>query len=255
VIFAAIAIAWLAYLVPHFVRKRGDEPDEAADPINRFSDSVRIVKHGTAPLLDQDLEPISTYEVSTPLTRRAAIADLRRLEQVAARRRRRVLVVLLALLSVAVGLSAAGLLSWWVVAAPGGLLLTFVLLARISVRAMHRQLDKRLNAIAAGGSEQTVFLRLGVDTGASGDSVGASEQSGSSGSHAVSGTLWDPLPITTPTYVSKPLAPRTVRTIDLSGPGATSATRSSVPVTADAQPAVAPEHQDGGRDEREAASA
>ena len=28
-----------------------------------------------------------------------------------------------------------------------------------------------------------------------------------------------PIPITMPTYVSKPLAPRTVRTIDLSGPG------------------------------------
>ena len=34
----------------------------------------------------------------------------------------------------------------------------------------------------------------------------------------VAGALWDPVPITMPTYVSKPLAPRTVRTIDLSGP-------------------------------------
>jgi hypothetical protein len=49
------------------------------------------------------------------------------------------------------------------------------------------------------------------------------------------GTLWDPIPITMPTYVSKPLAPRTVRTIDLSGPEMSSSARHDGPVTADAQ--------------------
>ena len=35
------------------------------------------------------------------------------------------------------------------------------------------------------------------------------------------GTLWDPLPVTLPTYVTKPAATRrTVRTIDLGEPGA-----------------------------------
>jgi len=33
------------------------------------------------------------------------------------------------------------------------------------------------------------------------------------------GTLWDPLPVTLPTYVTKPKARRTVRTIDLGEPG------------------------------------
>ena len=33
------------------------------------------------------------------------------------------------------------------------------------------------------------------------------------------GSLWDPLPVTLPTYVSKPKAKRTVRTIDLGEPG------------------------------------
>ena len=33
------------------------------------------------------------------------------------------------------------------------------------------------------------------------------------------GSLWDPLPVTLPTYVIKPKARRTVRTIDLSEPG------------------------------------
>ena len=33
------------------------------------------------------------------------------------------------------------------------------------------------------------------------------------------GSLWDPLPVTLPTYVGKPQAKRTVRTIDLGEPG------------------------------------
>ena len=44
--------------------------------------------------------------------------------------------------------------------------------------------------------------------------------------------LWSPLPVTKPTYVSKPLAPRTVRTIDLSPP-VSPASAPIVPVTAD----------------------
>ena len=39
------------------------------------------------------------------------------------------------------------------------------------------------------------------------------------------GSLWDPLPVTLPTYVTKPRASRTVRTIDLSEPGTWSSGR------------------------------
>jgi hypothetical protein len=39
------------------------------------------------------------------------------------------------------------------------------------------------------------------------------------------GSLWDPLPVTLPTYVSAPKAPRTLRTIDLSEPGTWSSGR------------------------------
>ena len=95
VIFAAIAVAWLAYLVPHFVRRRDDdELLQESDPADRFSDSMRSVRHGTAPLLDQDLEEIASFEVSTPQTRRTAINGLQRLERLAAARRRHVLLAL-----------------------------------------------------------------------------------------------------------------------------------------------------------------
>lgn len=249
-IFAAIAIAWLAYLVPHFVRRREDEVVEDVDPASRFSESMRILRRGTAPLLDQDLTQIESYEVSTPLTRRAAVGDLRRLEAVAARRRRRVLGVLLLVLAAVSALALAGLVASWLPVVPALLTLVFVVVARVSVRGLTRSLDARYARIRAGGQERTVVLsRRDVLRGGTHRDQPAEVA-------ARAGVLWDPVPITLPTYVSKPLAPRTVRTIDLSGPAIGSSPRGDVPVTADA-PVVASPALDQRRDDDlpEAASA
>ena len=248
-IFTAIAIAWLAYLVPHFARHREDIAVDEVDPANRFSDSMRILRRGTAPLLDQDLAVIDSFEVSTPLTRRAAIADLRRLESVAAQRRRRVLIVLLAALTALVGLHVAGLVPLWTAAIPGALVLTFLVVARVSVNLMRHSLDERYQAIRGGSEEATVFLsrRNGILT---------EPGRGEAAEVTKPGKLWDPVPITMPTYVSKPLAPRTVRTIDLSGPEVTATTRSPFPVTADApQPKPQAARSDHGDEMPEAATA
>jgi hypothetical protein len=255
VIFAAIAIAWLAYLVPHFVRGRDGDDDllDDSDPADRFSDSMRIVRHGTAPLLDQDLEEIASFEVSTPQTRRAAVSDLRRQERLAAARRRRVLLGLLAGLSVAIGLYGAHLVPWWSTAIPGGLLLIFILVARISVRSMRKGLDARYRDICHGSDESTIFLSR-KDFAVSGGNVHSA--SGRAKSAATPGTLWDPIPITLPTYVSKPLAPRTVRTIDLSGPGGSTSARHEGPVTADAPGSASDAPRaDAGGEARQIASA
>jgi hypothetical protein len=255
VIFAAIAVAWLAYLVPHFVRRRDDdELLQESDPADRFSDSMRIVRHGTAPLLDQDLEEIASFEVSTPQTRRAAINGLHRLERLAAARRRHVLLALMAALSAVVGLCAAHLIPWWSAAIPGGLLLIFVVVARISVRVMLRGLDARYREIRHGNDESTIFLsrkdfaKLGALAHAA---------SGTADATVNAGTLWDPIPITMPTYVSKPLAPRTVRTIDLSGPAPTSSSAGHEgPVTADAPDSASDSPPaDAGGESRKVASA
>jgi hypothetical protein len=254
VIFAAIAIAWLAYLVPHFVRRRDDdELLEESDPVDRFSDSMRIVRHGTAPLLDQDLEEIASFEVSTPQTRRAAVNDLRRLERLAAARRRRVLLVLMAALSAVIGLCAAHLIPWWSAAIPGGLLLIFIVVARISVRVMLRRLDGRYREIRHGNNESTIFLSR-KDFAKSG--IATPSARGTAEAAAKPGTLWDPIPITMPTYVSKPLAPRTVRTIDLSGPGTPSSARHESPVTADAPESASdsPPADEGGEARRVASA-
>jgi hypothetical protein len=256
VIFAAIAIAWLAYLVPHFVRRRDDEPvEEEVDLTNRFADSMRIVRHGTAPLLDQDLAEIEAYEVSTPQTRRAAIDDLRRLEALAALRRRRILLLLMAGLSAVIGVCAVELIPWWSMAIPGGLLVIFVVVARISVRFMARSLDTRYLQIAHGSDESTIFLSVKKPEepqAKKSDLLTKDEDA----SEPMPSALWDPVPITMPTYVSKPLAPRTVRTIDLSGPPVAPADRPQGPVPADApEPEKAARAEDDADDNREAASA
>ena len=254
-IFAAIAVAWLAYLVPHFVRRRDDdELLQDSDPADRFSDSMRIIRHGTAPLLDQDLEEIASFEVSTPQTRRAAIKGLHRLERLAAARRRHVLLALMAALSAVVGMCAAHLIPWWSAAIPGGLLLIFVVVARISVRIMLRGLDARYREIRHGNDESTIFS---VEKTSPNSTHWHMPRVARPMRRRNRGALWDPIPITMPTYVSKPLAPRTVRTIDLSGPGATSSSAGHEgPVTADAPDSASDSPPaDAGGESRKVASA
>lgn len=239
-IYAAIAFAWLAYLVPNYLRRKEDATATEDDPRDRFSDSVRIVRSGSAPLLDQDLTEMPEVEISTPLTRRAAIGELRRLEQDAALRRRRVLLALMILLTAVVVVWATGLVSWWVMVIPAGLVVGFFGLSRFTVAAMRRDLDVRYAAIRRGSEEATVLLNRRTVA----DLVGTAKDSEPSVKIKSKSGLWEPLPITMPTYVSKPLAPRTVRTIDLAGPELSQPIRDDGPVTADRptpQPVVQPD--------------
>jgi len=121
-------------------------------------------------------------------------------------------------------------------------------LARFSVRAMRRDLDARYARIRQGSGESTVRLSRK-------DLVAGSSAPMTPMAKASAGALWDPIPITMPTYVSKPLAPRTVRTIDLSGPGVASSARHSGPVTADAPTPSVVEAQPEREDESQQAAA
>lgn len=246
-IFAAIAVAWLAYLIPTYLRHRSPAA-EIPDGTERFSDSMRIIRSGAAPLIDVDGGEISSVEVSTPLTRRAALAELRRQERAAAARRRRVLVVLAIALSAVIGVCAFELINWFWVAVPAALILGFVVVARFSVRAMRRHLDLRFARINDCGDEQTILMRRAdIEIAVTGRNRKTPKAPADPARPEKTSTqaLWDPLPIALPTYVSKPLTPRTVRTIDLSGPDVTSSGRrtalgSELPVTADAPLEIAP---------------
>lgn len=227
-IYVAIAVAWLAYLVPLFLRRHADNAD-GIDPRAQLR-GVRIIRD-----TDDEDDDIRA-EVSTPLTRRAKMAELRRIDRQRAARRRRVLVALMVLQTAAAVVAVGGWAPRWVILIPMPLLVGFFALARVSVTRMHAQLQADLQAVRDDGDEECTVL-LGTEASVATDLETTAEVARSS---QVAGSLWEPLPVTTPTYVSRPLAPRTVRTIDLSSPELTAQLQRSQadkPVTAEPHPA------------------
>lgn len=219
--FSAIAAFWLVYLVPFFLRHRGEEIDDDVDAAIPFTPAVTIVRSGSSLA---ESEP-GTADVSTPLIRRARLHELKLRQAAAAQRRRQVLAFLLAVQMIVAVLVFFEVLQWWTALIPFALIVVFLVVARFSVRAMKATFERQAEEIRTAPDEETVALSLSeVDAAAHEHSIELSVPIGSTGS------LWDPIPITRPTYVSAPLAPRTVRTIDLSAPVPA---RPSVPVTAD----------------------
>lgn len=239
-IFGAIVVAWLAYLVPMYLRRNGQALATNADPSERFSNQVKIISDSetqqSVSVVDHNLTEVGRLRVSTPLTRRAQVADLKRSDRVAAGRRRNVLIALSIGLLGTVVFASLSWIPWWSVAIPGGLVLAFAGVARFSVVALRRNLDRRYAAIMAGHEEETITLSAADVEAVRNSDAGAVAQGGS----PRTASLWEPLPITKPTYVSKPLAPRTVRTIDLSGPELAGSDADPAPVTADTRPVVRP---------------
>jgi hypothetical protein len=114
-------------------------------------------------------------------------------------------------------LAGLGILLWWTVAIPGSLIVAFVVLTRVQLRRQARErarvtAERRARAKAwhdrgpAGPSpdeEMTIEVKL--------PAAPVVEKP------VPSEGLWDPVPVTLPTYVMKEKAPdRTVRTISLS---------------------------------------
>ena len=221
-IFAAIAAFWLMYLVPYVLSHRGDDAvDDGGDVVIPNTGTVTIVRSGSS-LAEADP---GSAPVSTPLTRRAQLRDLHGHDFRAAQRRRRVLIVLLIVQLIVGTLAIFRLGPWWGALIPAGLLVAFLVVARFSVRAMRANLASKAARIRECPDEETVAISL------SPEDVAAHEHSIElSVPIAAVGSLWEPIPITRPTYVSKPLAARTVRTIDLTAPVLAA---SQVPVTAD----------------------
>nr|WP_300149850.1 hypothetical protein [Propionicimonas sp.] len=220
-IFAGIAAAWLMYLVPYFLSHRGDDVAEESAGEIPFTPSVTIVRSGTS-LAEADP---GTATISTPHTRRAQLRELHLRDREAAQRRRRVLIFLLLVQLLVSALAAFRIGEWWGALIPAGLIVGFLVVARFSVRSMRADLARRAAGIRECPDEETVAISL-------------TEADVAEHEHSIElsvpvprpVSLWDPIPITRPTYVSTPLAPRTVRTIDLSAPVPTPGT---IPVTAD----------------------
>lgn len=266
-LYVAIVVGWAVYLVP-FALRRYDEATRHRS-IDRFSSAMRVLgrREGAEQEPPQIVAPPaeSPKPVLSPAARKAA--------RVAARRRRRVfLTLLLALVATCVA-AGLGLAPWWSAAIPGGLVVLWLVLCRTQARRedaarenvpVHvRGADPVLTPRNVGvlqtrqepspvacmalpevepDDEPTVVLQR-ADLEAAG-AVASAASSGTRHDGEGQGSLWDPVPVTLPTYVHKPRAPRTFRTIDLGAPDVQTSgrtedapARTSGPAAAHAEPA------------------
>lgn len=220
-IIAFVVAVWAAYFVP-LVLRRYDEAGKNAS-VDEAGTTGRVIAP-SAPATSA--EPPSVPTIDRPAAR------------LAARRRRRTLLTLLALFAVTAVLAVASVVPWLGVTAPAVLIAAWLIACRIQVRG-ERGLSKprarstETSSSTAADEEDTIIVSgqyeievdparphvmedtsLAVD--ALDDQIVIAVPSVSTAGVA----LWDPLPVTVPTYVTKPRAGRTVRTIDFTKPGA-----------------------------------
>jgi hypothetical protein len=112
--------------------------------------------------------------------------------------------LLLALVGV-VAAGADGRIAWPYVAIPAGLLLAWLVACRLMVRR-----ERAWRPIARPEPADMVVEDVEPQ---------AAHEQPQADAAARDPKLWDPVPVTLPTYVSKPPARRTVRTIDLDSTG------------------------------------
>ncbi len=193
-----------------------------------------------------------------PAPREIPIAVRRRAAAGAAARRRRVLGAVLGALAAVVLLNVAGVLAWAWTAAPVVLLVAWLTACRMMVRvetgraaaaqlrraqrkdARAEKRDLRREARIARRAERdedffgdydkpSPLLPADIDDGGDPTQEVAAVVAGAGTSmrSAAEAGMWDPVPVTLPTYVGKAAAaPRTVRTIDLDSTGVWTSGRS-----------------------------
>ncbi|NEA37278.1 hypothetical protein [Streptomyces sp. SID13031] len=259
-IYVAIVAAWAAYLVPMLL-KRNDEASARRSAEKYSSSAARVLSR------QSDVQARSRYVVRPPGSPGTASPDTgtdtvpseigtedpspparhvpNRARRVAAMRRRRVLSILTLSLLTVTALASFQMVGWWTLAVPATLIVGFVVLTRVQLRRQARErasvaAEARARAdahhdrgpatapsLAAQDHELTIEVKL---------PVAPEPEVAPSRPEPRTDGLWDPVPVTLPTYVMKEKAPdRTVRTISLSGPEVFSSAR-----TADPEPEAAP---------------
>ncbi len=212
VIFVALALAWAGYLIPKALKHHDDMASDRL--VEGHSDKVRILsRKGRA-----ETSKPSVAETPAPAPAPRRHATTRAAARKAAQRRRRVLGLLLLVLAVVWTLTWFAYLPIWAPAIPGSMAAAWLVIARLSVRSQRRRRVVRARAPAAVEQEahEAAPAETQLDELADEDTVGV-ERRELEAALADDGSLWDPLPVTLPTYVNKARARRTVRTIELTG--------------------------------------
>ena len=246
-----LAVAWAVYLIPKAL-KHHDEVARTRS-IDRFSTAMRVlarrepVSRRDARLVVVPGRAADNPRVVTPRGSSGRAVGVpehvrRAAARAAARRRRRVLCFLVLITLVVTGLAAVAVVPWWSVAVPAGLTALYLVLCRTQVRrerdaAWDADLATSMADLEDAEPARRAAVRVEASYGVARPAVlnaqGFTEVDGEEDTVAIDvpvldavlipttdgGSLWDPLPVTLPTYVSKPKARRTVRTIDLNEPG------------------------------------
>jgi hypothetical protein len=258
IIFVVLAIAWAVYLIPKALRHHDEVARDRS--VDRFSTAMRVLGHHheerpsdqTTPLPAQSLAPVAS-PAAAPVRERRSPAVRRAAARAAAQRRRRILSGLLLVDVVVAVLAALSVLVAWSVAVPVALTGLYLVLCRTQVRreddaswgtTSYAATEETAEpAVEISPDEDTVALETAELREAVGDPFGYAEMETVAVSAALvnGGSLWDPLPVTLPTYVGKAKAARTVRTIDLNQPNTWSSGRSESDSQLGADAAVAAE--------------
>jgi hypothetical protein len=189
------------------------------EPVGR-RDARLVVTPGRAPAA-----PVVTAKGAepTPVPARAR----REAARSAARRRRRVLGAILVANLAVVGVAAFGVIDWAYVAIPVGLLVAWLVACRLMVRQEQAAwapvrtpapVTVPAGSPVSAGSDVPGAESAGADV--SFENADTSSMAAAVAPGPIDPNLWDPVPVTLPTYVTKPAATRrTVRTIDLDDSG------------------------------------
>lgn len=231
-IWLAIIACWLAYLVPRFVLKSEQGlGTESVAPKYGIADSMRVVRHGNN---EFSLDTDPGLQISTPLQRKSVLFEVHRAQDIAARRRRVGLLGSVALMIAGVVIAIVTPAPWWLSLVGVGLLLISVVVCRYSVHTVDAMVADKLAAVCTDWMEDTVAMNTIDLTEATNEDTEISIELDLP-VPASMGSLWEPIAVTPPTYVSKPLVPRSVRTIDLTAP-VPPASQPKLPVTAERPP-------------------
>ena len=225
-----LAVGWAGYLIPMALKHHDDQAKSR--PVDTFSDSVRVVGAAARRVAAKPATRADSGTPAPPESVKQVHAITRAAARSAARRRRRVLTVLLLAL---VAVSATSYLTytpWWSMAIPGGLVVAFLVVARLTVRAQQVRRAAPVQPPAASSESapaEAVELLAPSRAAAPAEvepDLGREDTQGLSRDELAEaiaapvlddGGLWDPLPVTLPTYVTKARARRTVRTIEITG--------------------------------------
>jgi hypothetical protein len=239
-IIAFVVVVWAAYFIPLALR-RYDEAGKNAS-VETSGTLSRVITRPTsaAKAAPEGAEPVETATPAVTAPAAPSRTTDRPAARLAARRRRRTLLTLVALTVIVAGLAALGVLPAWAIAVPVVLDVAWLVACRVQVRGelglsapkiSAPKLPRKRATATASDEEDTIIVsgqledvdpgrkhemeNVALEHDALDDQIVIAVPTVSTAGEA----LWDPLPVTLPTYVTKPRAGRTVRTIDFSQPG------------------------------------